>query len=44
MCEAYESAESGGAGAAGSSGVLVDAASVRIFQGVLDRARLTGRM
>lgn len=43
MCEAYEAAQSGGAGAAGESGVLVDAASVRIFQGVLERARLTGR-
>jgi len=44
MCDAYEAAQSGGAGAAGASGVLVDAASVRIFQGVLDRARLTGRL
>jgi citrate lyase subunit beta/citryl-CoA lyase len=43
MCEAYEAAQSGGAGAAGEAGVLVDAASVRIFQGVLERARLTGR-
>lgn len=43
MCDAYEAAQSGGAGAAGESGVLVDAASVRIFQGVLERARLTGR-
>ena len=44
MCDAYEAAQSGGAGAAGESGVLVDAASVRIFQAVLDRARLTGRL
>jgi citrate lyase subunit beta/citryl-CoA lyase len=43
MCDAYEAASSGGAGAAGEAGVLVDAASVRIFQGVLERARLTGR-
>jgi citrate lyase subunit beta/citryl-CoA lyase len=43
MCDAYEVAQTGGAGAAGESGVLVDAASVRIFQGVLERARLTGR-
>ena len=43
MCDAYDAAQSGGAGAAGESGVLVDAASVRIFQGVLERARLTGR-
>jgi hypothetical protein len=44
MCEAYEQASRGGAGAAGSSGLLVDAASVRIFEGVLERARLTGRL
>jgi len=43
MCEAYESAQRGGEGAAGALGVLVDAASLRIFQGVLERARLTGR-
>jgi citrate lyase subunit beta/citryl-CoA lyase len=43
MCEAYEAAQRGGEGAAGASGVLVDAASLRIFQGVLERARLTGR-
>jgi citrate lyase subunit beta/citryl-CoA lyase len=41
MCDAYEAAQRGGAGAAGESGVLVDAASLRIFQGVLERARLT---
>jgi citrate lyase beta subunit len=44
MCEAYEAAERGGEGAAGASGILVDAASVRIFRAVLDRARLTGRI
>jgi len=44
MVEAYEAATSGGSGAAGESGVLVDAASARIFQGVLERARLTGRL
>jgi citrate lyase subunit beta/citryl-CoA lyase len=44
MCEAYEAASSAGAGAAGEAGVLVDAASVRIFEGVLERARLTGRL
>ncbi|TMB93418.1 MAG: CoA ester lyase [Chloroflexi bacterium] len=43
MCEAYEAAQGGGEGAAGQSGVLVDAASVRIFEGVLERARLTGK-
>ena len=44
MCEAYEAAQRGGEGAAGASGVLIDAASLRIFQGVLERARLTGRV
>ena len=44
MCDAYDAAQRGGEGAAGESGVLVDAASVRIFEGVLERARLTGRM
>ena len=43
MCDAYEAAQRGGSGAAGASGVLIDAASIRIFQGVLERARLTGR-
>jgi citrate lyase subunit beta/citryl-CoA lyase len=43
MCEAYRAAEQGGAGAAGAGGVLVDAAAVRIFEAVLERARLTGR-
>ena len=43
MRDAYEEAEKGGQGAAGASGMLVDAASVRIFEGVLERARLTGR-
>jgi citrate lyase subunit beta/citryl-CoA lyase len=44
MCDAYEAAQRGGEGAAGASGVLVDAASLRIFQAVLERARLTGRL
>jgi citrate lyase subunit beta / citryl-CoA lyase len=44
MCDAYAASQNAGAGAAGESGMLVDAASVRIFQGVLERARLTGRM
>ena len=43
MCAAYEAASQGGAGAAGTGGILVDAASVRIFAAVLERARLTGR-
>ena len=44
MCDAYEAAEKGGDGAAGSGGFLVDAASVRIFEAVLERARVTGRL
>jgi len=45
MVDAYNAAQRGGAGAgAGSaSGVLVDAATVRIFQAVLERAELTRR-
>ena len=43
MCDAYRAAEQGGAGAAGAGGTLVDAAAVRIFEAVLERARLTGR-
>ena len=44
MCEAYEAASGGGSGAAGAGGILVDAASVRIFEAVMERARLTGRV
>ena len=43
MRAAYDSGAQGGAGATGARGVLVDAASVRIFDAVLERARLTGR-
>lgn len=43
MCSAYESGASAGAGASGTRGIMVDAASVRIFKAVLERARLTGR-
>ena len=43
MSEAYEAATRAGAGAAGAGGMLVDAVAVRIFEGVLERARLTGR-
>jgi len=42
MVHAYNAAQSGGAGAGSASGVLVDAATVRIFQAVLERAELTG--
>jgi citrate lyase subunit beta/citryl-CoA lyase len=43
MYDSYKAAEEGGAGAAGTGGFLVDAAAVRIFERVLERARLTGR-
>lgn len=43
MCSAYETGASAGAGASGTRGVMVDAASVRVFKAVLERARLTGR-
>ncbi len=43
MYEAYRAAEQAGVGAAGAGGVLVDAAAQRIFEGVLERARLSGR-
>jgi citrate lyase subunit beta/citryl-CoA lyase len=44
MSAAYEASQNAGDGAVGESGMLVDAASVRIFEGVLERARRTGRM
>ena len=43
MSEAYEAATRSGEGAAGAGGMLVDAVAVRIFENVLERARLTGR-
>src|SRR5216684_955429 len=43
MKDAYDAATRDGAGAAGAGGMLVDAVAVRIFEGVLERARLTGR-
>jgi citrate lyase subunit beta / citryl-CoA lyase len=43
QADAYEAATRDGAGAAGAGGMLVDAVAVRIFQNVLERARLTGR-
>lgn len=44
MVDAYRAAESGGEGAQGVSGVMIDAATARIFEAVLERARLTGRL
>jgi len=43
MCAAYENGAQVGSGASGTRGFMVDAASVRIFNAVLERARLTGR-
>jgi citrate lyase subunit beta/citryl-CoA lyase len=42
--EAYQKATAGGEGAGSTGGMLVDAASLRLFQAVLDRARRTGRI
>ena len=42
--EAYEAATRSGEGASSAGGMLVDAASLRLFQAVLDRARKTGRI
>jgi citrate lyase subunit beta/citryl-CoA lyase len=41
---AYEAASRSGAGAGSAGGMLVDAASLRLFQAVIDRARRTGRI
>jgi citrate lyase subunit beta/citryl-CoA lyase len=43
MCDAYTASEQAGAGAAAADGVLIDAATVRIHEAVLERARLSGR-
>ncbi len=44
MIEAVRAAEEGGAGAAAAGGTMIDAATARIFEGVLERARLTGKL
>ncbi len=43
MVEKVRAAEAGGAGAANDGGMMIDAATARIFELVLERARLTGR-
>lgn len=43
MCDAYREAESSGAGAGSASGTMVDAATFRSYDGILERAKLTGR-
>lgn len=42
MVEAYEAAVNEGAGAGGAGGVLVDAATARLYQPVIDRAKQIG--
>lgn len=44
MVEAVRASESGGEGAKGVGGTMVDAATARIFEAVLERARLTGKL
>ncbi len=44
MVERVRAAEAGGEGAANAGGVMVDAATARIFELILERARLTGRI
>ena len=44
MVDLYNESVAEGAGAGGKGGQLVDAATLRIYQPVLDRARATGRL
>lgn len=44
MVDAYHAAESGGEGAKGLGGMMIDAATARIFEAVLERARLARRV
>jgi len=44
MVDAYNASAEGGAGSAGLGGMMIDAATARIFETVLERARLTGRI
>ena len=43
MIDAYEAAEAAGQGAASVDGVMIDAATARIFQVIVDRADLMGK-
>jgi len=43
MVDAYNDSAAGGEGAKGLGGMMIDAATARIFETVLERARLTGR-
>ena len=42
--DAYQAAAKGGEGAQAVGGVMFDAATARIFENVLERARLTGQL
>ncbi len=44
MVDAYNASVAEGAGAGGAGGQLVDAATLRLYQPVLDRAKLTGKL
>ena len=44
MIDAYQAAAKGGEGAQAVGGVMFDAATARIFENVLERARLTGKL
>ena len=44
MIDAYRASESSGEGARGVGGTMIDAATARIFEAVLERARLTGKI
>lgn len=44
MVDLYNESLESGAGAGGKGGMLVDAATLRLYQPVLDRARLTGKL
>lgn len=44
MIEAYQQSERGGEGAKSVGGTMIDAATARIFEGVLERARATGKV
>lgn len=44
MVDAYNASIEGGEGAGGAGGMLVDAATLRMFEPVLERARLMGKL
>jgi citrate lyase subunit beta/citryl-CoA lyase len=44
MVDLYHESLEQGAGAGGKGGMLVDAATLRLYQPVLDRARVTGKL